>query len=59
MRGLVDQLRSPAFATPFGLLEWARLQDEQRLVEGRTRMLGLPRLDMRRAAEYFRRLLPG
>jgi cell division protein FtsA len=59
MRGLVDQLRSPAFATPFGLLEWAKLQEEQRVMEGRSRLLGLPRLDMRRAADYFRRLLPG
>jgi len=59
MRGLVDQLRSPAYATPFGLLEWAKLQEEQRVLEGRSRLLGLPRLDMRRAADYFRRLLPG
>ena len=59
MRGLVDQLRSPAYATPFGLLEWAKLQEEQRVLEGRSRLLGLPRFDMRRAADYFRRLLPG
>ena len=59
MRGLVDQLRSPAYATAFGLLEWAKLQEEQSVLEGRSRLLGLPKLDMRRAADYFRRLLPG
>jgi cell division protein FtsA len=59
MRGLVDQLRSPAYATAFGLLEWAKLQEEQSVLEGRSRLLGLPKFDMRRAADYFRRLLPG
>lgn len=59
VRGLVDQLRSPAFATAFGLLEWGKLQEEQSLLEGKVRLLGLPKLDMRRAADYFRRLLPG
>ncbi len=59
MRGLVDALRSPAYATAFGLLEWARLQEDQSLLEGRSRLLGLPKLDMRRAVDYFRRLLPG
>lgn len=59
VRGLVDQLRSPAFATAFGLLEWGKLQEEQSLLEGKVRLLGLPKLDVRRAADYFRRLLPG
>lgn len=59
MRGLVDQLRSPAYATAFGLLEWAKLQEEQSVLEGRSRLLGLPKFDLRRAADYFRRLLPG
>jgi cell division ATPase FtsA len=59
IRGLVDQLRSPAFATAFGLLEWGKLQEEQSLLEGKVRLLGLPKLDIRRAADYFRRLLPG
>jgi cell division protein FtsA len=59
IRGLVDQLRSPGYATAFGLLEWGKLQEEQSLLEGKVRLLGLPKLDVRRAAEYFRRLLPG
>src|SRR3990172_3126815 len=34
-QGLVDQLRSPAFAASLGLLEWARLQEEQSRLTGR------------------------
>ena len=60
LRGLVDQLRTPAFSTSLGLLHWARMQDEQVHLEGRGLSgLTLPRLDQARASEFFRRLLPG
>jgi cell division protein FtsA len=60
LRGLVDQLHTPAYATSIGLLQWARLQDEQMLLAGRGRLgMILPRFDLGRAAEYLRRLLPG
>lgn len=60
LRGLVDQLRSPSFSTSLGLLEWARLQDEQSRLDGRGLAgLTLPKLDLARAADFFKRLLPG
>jgi cell division protein FtsA len=60
LRGLVDQLRSPSFSASLGLLEWARLQDEQSRLDGRG-LAGftLPKLDLARAADFFKRLLPG
>ncbi len=59
-QGLVDQLRSPAFAASLGLLEWARLQEEQSRLTGRG-LAGfrLPKFDLARAADFFKRLLPG
>lgn len=60
LRGLVDQLRSPAYSTSLGLLEWARLQEEQSRLEGRGLSgLVMPRLDLARATDFLRRLLPG
>jgi cell division protein FtsA len=59
LRGLVDQLRSPAYSTGLGLLQWAKLQDEQMLNARGLGGLVLPRLDLQRAADFFRRLLPG
>jgi cell division protein FtsA len=60
LRGLVDQLRSPAFATSIGLLQWARLQEEQLALHGRgLSRITIPSLDLNRAADFFRRLLPG
>jgi cell division protein FtsA len=60
LRGLVDQLRSPAYATSVGLLEWARLQEEQSRLEGRgLGGLMIPKLDLARATDFFKRLLPG
>jgi cell division protein FtsA len=60
LRGLVDQLQSPAFSASVGLLHWARMQEEQLMIDGKARG-GLPqlRLDLGRASEFFRRLLPG
>jgi len=60
LRGLVDQLHSPAYATSLGLLEWARLQEEQSRLEGRG--LGgliVPKIDLARATDFLKRLLPG
>jgi len=60
MRGLVDQLRSPAFSTSIGLLHWARLQEEQAAIEGKgLRRITMPRFDWRGAADFLKRLLPG
>lgn len=60
LRGLVDQLHSPAFSTSIGLLHWARLQEEQAGLEGRPfGGFALPKFDIGRAAEFLRRLLPG
>lgn len=60
LRGLVDQLHSPAFSTAIGLLHWARLQEEQAMLESKGFAgLAIRRLDLGRAAEFLRRLLPG
>ncbi len=60
LRGLVDQLRSPAYATSLGLLEWARLQEEQSRLDGRgLGGLVIPKLDLARAGDFLKRLLPG
>jgi cell division protein FtsA len=60
LRGLVDQLRSPNYSTAIGLLHWARLQEEQMALNGRGfGRFALPSLDFNRAAEFFKRLLPG
>ena len=60
LRGLVDQLRSPTYSTAIGLLHWARLQEEQLALNGRGfGRFALPSLDLNRAAEFFKRLLPG
>ncbi|OGO69644.1 MAG: cell division protein FtsA [Chloroflexi bacterium RBG_19FT_COMBO_62_14] len=60
LRGLVDQLRSPSFSASVGLLHWARMMEEQSVIDGRG-VLGLSwrQLDLGRAADFFRRLLPG
>ena len=60
LRGLVDRLRTPAFSASLGLLEWARLEDEQRALEG-FGYAGSPfeRITLGRAADFLRRLLPG
>jgi cell division protein FtsA len=60
MRGLVDQLHSPAYAASFGLLQWACLQEEQLAIEsGGNGRLGLPHFDLQSAAAWLKRLLPG
>lgn len=60
LRGLVDQLHSPAYSASLGLLHWARLQEEQMALEGPgAGRFVLPRLDWSSAAAWLRRLLPG
>src|SRR3972149_1226403 len=60
LHGLIDQLRSPAYSTSLGLLEWARLQEEQSRLDGRgLGGLAIPRLDLARATDFLKRLLPG
>ena len=60
LRGLVDQLLSPSFSASVGLLHWARMQEEQMMIDGKANG-GLPhlRLDLGKASEFLRRLLPG
>jgi len=58
--GLTDGLRSPAYAASLGLLYWAQQFEEADELEGYSyRGLSLPRISLERAAEFFKRLLPG
>lgn len=57
LRGLTDKLDDPAFSASVGMLHWARLQNDQQFIEQRG--FSLPRLDIHRAADFLKRLLPG
>lgn len=57
LRGLVDKLYDPGFSASVGLLHWARLQEEELILDHRSMIW--PRLDLGRAANLLRRLLPG
>jgi cell division protein FtsA len=57
MRGLTDKLDDPAFSASIGLLHWARLQTDQGYLEQRG--FSMPAFDIQKAAEFFKRLLPG
>ncbi len=60
LRGLVDQLDSPAFSASLGLLEWARLQEEQTMLNGGgSGTFNWRRFDLARATDFLKRLLPG
>ncbi len=60
LHGLADQLRSPAFSTSVGLLQWARMMEQEEMLNGRGLYdLGSLRFDMNRMTEWLRRLLPG
>lgn len=60
LTGLVDRLRTPASSASLGLLYWAKVLDEQAAYEGYAYGgLQLPRINLERAADFFRRLLPG
>jgi cell division protein FtsA len=60
LRGLVDQLRSPIYSTSVGLLQWAKILEEERTPERfRYGGIALPRFSLNRAADFIKRLLPG
>jgi cell division protein FtsA len=60
IRGLVDKLQSPAYSASLGLLEWARLQEEEGMLDGRYNgHFSLANFNLSQAVEMFRRLLPG
>jgi cell division protein FtsA len=58
LTGLADDLRSPAFSASVGLLAWAKMQQELNL-DGYRYGVGWPIFDLKRAAGFLRRLLPG
>lgn len=60
LSGLVDRIRTPAYAASLGLLYWAKVLDEQAEYEGYAYGgLQLPKINLEAAADFFRRLLPG
>ncbi len=60
MRGLVDKLRSPVYSASLGLLQWARMLEDEKAIERiGYRGLTLPRFSLDRATEFIKRLLPG
>lgn len=60
LRGLVDKLQSPAYSTSVGILEWARVQDEQGLLNGHYRReFSWEDLNWTQAMDFLKRLLPG
>jgi cell division protein FtsA len=59
MQGLIDNLRSPAYAASLGLLYWAQQFEESDLESYTYRGITFPKLSLERAADFFRRLLPG
>jgi cell division protein FtsA len=58
LTGLADDLRSPAYSTSVGLLAWAKMQQETQL-DGYRYGSGWSIFDLKRAAGFLRRLLPG
>jgi cell division protein FtsA len=60
LRGLVDQLQTPAYSASVGLMEWAELKAEQVAMDGAYNGgFSLSSFDLAHAAEFIRRLLPG
>jgi cell division protein FtsA len=62
LKGLVDRLNSPAFATSVGLLHWAMTMHEHELNPGkpnkRHRIKGESNMNFEKAKDWFKRLLP-
>ncbi|NIS79092.1 MAG: cell division protein FtsA [Anaerolineales bacterium] len=56
--GLADRLQSPAFSASLGLLNWSKMLDAELAAEGYGGFQ-VPRISLSRAADFFRRLLPG
>jgi cell division protein FtsA len=60
LRGMVDQLRSPAYSASMGMLRWAQMVVEERRGEGGAYGLVKGGFDLRRAVnDLLWRLLPG
>jgi len=62
LKGMVDRLNSPAYATSVGLLQWAVTMHEQILVPGKARRTrrgkGEPTVTTDSVKEWLKRLLP-
>ena len=62
LKGLVDRLNSPAFATSVGLLHWAMTMHEHELNPGkpnkRRRTKGESHMNFEKAKDWLKRLLP-
>jgi cell division protein FtsA len=62
LKGLVDRLNSPAFATSVGLLHWALTMHEHELGPSRQskyhRSKGESNMNLDKAKDWFKRLLP-
>ena len=60
MLGLVDRLRSPAYAASLGLLYWANVLGEQIGMDSFTYAgFTIPRFSLEKTVDFFKRLLPG
>ena len=60
VRGLVDKLQTPAFSASIGLLQWARMIEQQDTLDHKTYGgITWPRVGLRKAVEFLYRLLPG
>jgi len=62
LKGLVDRLNSPAFATSVGLLHWALTMHEHELNTGKPnkqrRSKGESHMNFEKAKDWFKRLIP-
>ena len=62
LKGLVDRLNSPAFATSVGLLHWSLTMHEHELNPGkpskRRRSKGESNMNFEKAKDWFKRLIP-
>lgn len=58
LTGLVDRLRSPAYSTSVGLLDWATSMHGQDLGGDRRRMRGEKRMDLDVVKKWIGRILP-
>lgn len=60
VRGFVDKLQTPAYSASIGLLHWARMLEQQDILDHKSYGgITWPKLGLRRAVEFLYRLLPG
>lgn len=60
LRGLVEKLQEPNYSTTVGIMEWARVQDEQGLRDGHYRGgFSWEDFNLAYATDFLKRLLPG